>query len=196
MSKTTMNDFFDVQGNQLKPKRLTIEETYKAMIEIDKLKKRKLELTAYQLDGFSHVQATPIYDEAQKIAVKKSIISSIIGFIVGIPLPLISPLLLGAIFGFGMYGYENRKMVHNGLKKELEQAQINKKNAEMSAKQELAMIDTNITTLTNLLNTASIVPIRYQKMMYIQKMLQFKQNGFVKTDNEAIAQVVEHYGLH
>lgn len=189
-----MKDLFHVKDHILKPKQLNIEETYNIMLEINKYKTHQLEISAMQLDDFSHLDETPIYNAVKKPMIRKIIIASILGFLVGAWFSFLNPFLIASIFGFGTFYIENRKMQKNGLLFEHQRNIKAKEIASSTAKSELEIIETNINTLTTIIQQASIIPFRYQKLSYVKKMIQLKKD-FEMSDKQTIKYVENHFGL-
>ncbi|MBG9730761.1 hypothetical protein ABD87_14765 [Lysinibacillus sphaericus] len=190
----TMKDLFHVKGHKLKPKRLNIEETYNIMLEINKYKTHQLEISAMQLDDFSHLDETPIYNAVKQPMKRKVIVASILGFLVGAWFSFLNPFLIASILGFGMFYIENRKLQKNGLLFEHKKNMKAKEIAISTTKSELEIIETNINTLTTIIQQASIIPLRYQKLSYVKKMMQFKK-VFEMSDKQTIRYVENHFGL-
>ena len=178
-----------------KLKQLNIEETYNIMLEINNCKTHELEILAMQLDGFSHLDKTPIYNEVKKPMIRKIIFVSIFGLLIGAWFSFLNPILIASIFGFSMFFIENRKLQKDGLLFEHQRNLKAKENAKSTVKNELEILETNINTLTTLIQQTSVIPLRYQKLLYVVKMVQAKK-AFDMSDKQTIEYVEKHFGLN
>lgn len=199
-------------------KRLGVEETLQLMINLESMKDKRNILFAKQLNiqTDTNTKDLVISDEVKKAHQKNLMISAVVGFIVywlyynvvsisqftakllfiaNFVKPSTIALIVGGIVWLVLFFKLKNTQAYKEYAQSVDDKHIENHTQTNSLIKEIEQLENEISITETMLTNCSVVPIRFQKKYYVQTMVEYLQEGIVKTDIEAIKQVAHHFTL-